>query len=261
VAEELAYQIIDVNETNIDKHDILCLKSKKKTDGYKNKVKWLKERFKEGLHLRLLLVNEGPRRGFTSRGFIEYIPGEYSWRGINAEGYMVIHCIWVVGRNQKHGYGRMLLQHCFNDAKGMNGVAIVTSERPWLAKKAFFLRNGFELVQKAPPSFELLVKQFKDAPLPRFSNQWQERAAQYGSGLAVLYSDQCPYIHERVRYVSATAEKHGIPLKLVKLDNCTQAQSAPAPYGVYSVLYNGKFISHKPGIPTQLLKQILEERK
>lgn len=255
-----AYKIVDVNEANIDEQGIFCLKSKKNTDGYKNKVKWVKEHFKEGLSLKLLLINEGPHRGFTSRGFIEYIPSEYTWRGIDARDYMVIHCIWVVGRNKKQGYGRMLLEQCLNDAKGMNGVAVVTSEQPWLTKKGFFLKNGFKLVQKAPPYFELLVKQLKDAPLPRFNNGWRERAAKYGSGLTVLYSDQCPYITSRVRYISAIAEKHDIPLRLVKLDDCRQAQSAPAPYGVFSLLYKGHFISHRPGLPTKLLRQILEEK-
>jgi len=258
--DEAAYRIVDVNESNIDERDIFCLKSKKNTDGYKNKVEWVKERFKEGLRLKLLLINEGPRRGFTSRGFIEYIPGEYTWRGIDAEGYMIIHCIWVVGKNKKHGYGRMLLEQCLNDAQEMNGVAVVTSEQPWLTSKGFFLKNGFKLVQKAPPYFELLVRQLKDAPLPRFSNGWQERATKYGSGLTVLYSDQCPYITSGVKYISAIAEKHDIPLRLVKLDDRRQAQSAPAPYGVFTLLYNGKFVSHRPGLPTKLLRQILEER-
>ena len=94
--EESAYRIVDVNEANIDEYDVFCYKSKKNTDGYRNKIRWVKERFKEGLRLKLLLVKE--RKGFTSRGFIEYIPGEHTWRGIDAKGYMVIHCIWVVGK-------------------------------------------------------------------------------------------------------------------------------------------------------------------
>lgn len=255
-----AYKIVDLNDANIDEHGIFCLKSKKNTDGYKNKVKWVKKRFKEGLRLKLLLINEGPRRGFTSRGFIEYIPGEYTWRGIDAKGYMVIHCFWVVGKNKKHGYGTMLLEECLNDAKRMNGVAVVASEQPWLTNKRFFLKHGFRLVQKAPPYFELLVKQLKDAPPPKFNDGREEHVAKYGSGLAVLYSDQCPYINGAISYISATAKKHSIPLRLVKFDDCAQAQSAPAPYGVFSLLHNGKFISHRPGLPTKLLRQILEEK-
>jgi hypothetical protein len=100
---EIEYKIVDVNEENIDAYGLLCFQSKKKTDGYKKKVEWVKQRFSEGLCMKLLLVEEGAKRGFRTRGFIEYIPGEYSWRGISADGYMVIHCIWVVGRARGHG--------------------------------------------------------------------------------------------------------------------------------------------------------------
>jgi hypothetical protein len=110
--DKLAYKIVDVNEANIDEYGLLCLKSKKNTEGYKKKIEWVKKRFKEGLRLKLLIVNERPKRGFKSRGFIEYIPGEYAWRGISAKGYMIIHCIWVVGKNRQHGFGSKLLDLC-----------------------------------------------------------------------------------------------------------------------------------------------------
>jgi hypothetical protein len=100
-----AYGIVDVNVTNIDARGLFCLQSKKNTDGYNKKIGWAKERFKEGLHVKLLMVNEGSRRGLRTRGFIEYIPGKNAWRGIDADGYMVIHCIWVVGQHKGHGYG------------------------------------------------------------------------------------------------------------------------------------------------------------
>ena len=72
--------------------------------GYQNKVKWMKERFKEGLKYKVLYVKEGNKE--TSRGMIEYIPGEYNWRGIQANGWMVIHCIWVVGKAKGKGKGK-----------------------------------------------------------------------------------------------------------------------------------------------------------
>ena len=74
------YKIVDLNETNIDDYGAFCLQSKKNMKGYKEKFEWIKERFKEGLRLKLLLINEGARRGFRARGFIKYIPGEYAWR-------------------------------------------------------------------------------------------------------------------------------------------------------------------------------------
>jgi hypothetical protein len=76
----LEYKIVDLNEANIDEYGAFCLQSKKKTQGYKEKFEWIKERFKEGLRLKLLLVNEGAKRGFRARGFIE------KSLGINVQG-------------------------------------------------------------------------------------------------------------------------------------------------------------------------------
>ena len=51
-------RIIDINEKNIDEQELFCKKTKKKLPGYQNKIKWIKERFKEGLKYKLLLVKE-----------------------------------------------------------------------------------------------------------------------------------------------------------------------------------------------------------
>ena len=123
------YKIVDINDKNVNEYGLFCLKSRFKEDGCKNKIKWFMKRHKEGLRIKLLLIYEGEKRGFRSRGFIEYIPGECAWRGIEARGWMVIHCIWVVGKNKRQGLGSKLLKECLEDAKGMNGVAVVTSRK------------------------------------------------------------------------------------------------------------------------------------
>jgi len=48
---------------------------------------------------------------------------------VHAPGYLLVHCIWVVGRAKKQGYGRRLLDECLEDARqaGAHGVAAVTS--------------------------------------------------------------------------------------------------------------------------------------
>lgn len=56
------------------------------------------------------------------------------------------------------------------------------------------MRNGFEVVDTAPLDFELLVKKFdKNAPTPKFKEDWDERLSQYGEGLTIIRADQCPY--------------------------------------------------------------------
>ena len=119
----------------------------------------------EGLCIKLLHETGG-----RTVGFIETIPGEYAWRVVNAAGYTVIHCLWVVGQGKGKGYGTRLLQACLADARaeGRPGVAMVASDGVWLAGKQIFLKNGFEQVDvcacvvppKAAPTFRLLVHSF-----------------------------------------------------------------------------------------------------
>jgi GNAT superfamily N-acetyltransferase len=245
-SNESEYKIVDLNETNIDDYGAFCLQSKKNTKGYKDKFEWIKKRFKEGLCLKLLLINEGAKRGFRARGFIEYIPGENAWRGVNAKGYMFIHCIWVVGKNKGHGYGTKLLQLCLNDAKGMNGVAVMTGEKVWLPKKDLFVKNGFEKADSMPPHFELYAKRFsKKAPLPKFNPIPKSRLEKYASGITVFKSNQCPYVNGYANLVAEIAKQAGIPWKIVQIENCKEAQNGVNPYGTFCVLLNGKMLAYR----------------
>jgi GNAT superfamily N-acetyltransferase len=244
---ESEYKIVDLNETNIDKYGAFCQQSKKKTKGYKEKFEWITERFKEGLRLKLLLVNEGAKRGFRARGFIEYIPSEYAWRGVNAKGYMFIHCIWVIGKNKGQGYGTKLLQHCLNDAKGMNGVAVMTSEKTWLPKSGLFLKNGFEKVDSMPPYFELYAKRFSEkAPLPKFNPIPKSRLEKYASGITIFKSNQCPFLNAGANVAEEVARQANIPFRIEYVKSCKEAQNSVHPYGTFCILFNGKVISYRP---------------
>ena len=106
---ETKFKIIDVNATNIDQTGFFCYMSKRKTEGFNHKLQCLKARFEEGMRIKMFELPE--------RGFIEYIPGEYAWRAVNASGYMFIHCLWVVGKSKGKGLGAVLLDACIEDAK------------------------------------------------------------------------------------------------------------------------------------------------
>lgn len=234
-------EMITVDATNIAEQGFFCYKSKPKSEGYRWKLEWLGQRFAEGMRVKILY--EGDR----SVGFIEYIPGEYAWRAVNAEGYMVIHCLWVVGKGKGKGYGSRLLNECIEDARKAqkHGVVMVSSSRVWLAGKKIFLKNGFQVVGQAPPSFELLVKRFDDAPLPAFPDDWDARSSRYGSGLTVVYSDQCPYMPDAVKGVLEMADERELEARTVKMESSQQVQeSAPSAYGVFSVVYDGKLVTY-----------------
>ena len=138
MAQEKKVKVIDVNAENVEQTGFFCFMSKRKSKGYRQKMEWLKARFSEGMRIKMLELPE--------RGFIEYIPGQYAWRAVHAKDYMVIHCLWVIGRHKKKGYGSLLLQKCIDSAmeNNMHGVAAITIEKGgWLPKKGIYLKKEF----------------------------------------------------------------------------------------------------------------------
>jgi len=185
--------------------------------------------------------------GKSSVGFIEYIPGEYAWRAVNATGFMLIHCLWVVGRGKDKGYGSRLLKACIDDARRsrMRGVAMVTSSGNWLAGNRILLRNGFESVDDAPPSFELLVKSFGKARSPAFPGDWDARLRRRRSGLTIFRTSQCPYLDNAVNIALEVGRERDLKTRVVELKNAQDVREhAPSPYGVFSLVYKGKLLSH-----------------
>lgn len=248
-------QMIDVHMDNINEKGFFCMRSKPKSKGYQEKLAWLKERFQEGLKLKIIEEDGQPK------GFIEYIPSEYAWRGITGHNYLVIHCLWVVGKGKGKGYGSMLLQSCLEDALALNksGVAMITSSETWLTDKSFFTKHGFESIDQAPPSFELVVKRLKpdsSDSVPQFNHGWEDRAGQYKDGITIIQSGQCPYIDDAVNTITEAAGERGILTKIISLQNHTEAQQAPSAYGVFNVIYNGRLLTYHPLSRREFIKKL-----
>lgn len=246
-------KIIDINEENIDDLELFCKKTKKKLVGYQNKVKWVKERFKEGLKYKLLIVKEGNKE--TSRGMIEYIPGKYNWRGIQADGWMVIHCVWVVGKHKTHGYGAQLIELAINDAKqlGLYGIVGMTADKGgWLPKKSLYEKLGFEKVDEMEPYFHLYAKGFDDkTQKPKFHPILEEKKKQYEKGVTIIYSDQCPYVVDLVEEIKD--EPKGGDVKLIKFKDCKEAQeNGIHPYGTYCAICNGEISLYQHTLKKQI---------
>ena len=127
--------------------------SKRKAPGYQQKREWLDARFAEGLAIKII-----HEVGGRDTAFIEYIPGEYASRTVYAPGYLVIHCLWVMGRGKGKGFRARLIQEWLEDARrqGKHGVVMVVSDHVWLAGKEIFLCSGFQEVEQAPPTSQLL---------------------------------------------------------------------------------------------------------
>jgi hypothetical protein len=137
---------------------------------------------------------------------------------------------------------------------------MVTSSGNWLAGKKLLLKNGFEAVDQAPPSFDLLVKRFGDAPLPAFPTNWEERLRRYGPGLTIVCSDQCPYIESVTQTIRDTAAKYGLQTRVVELESHQEIQeAAPSAYGVFNVVYDGELVTYH-WLGEKELRQFFDER-
>ena len=242
----MAVEIIDTNLDNILEYGV-CGYKNIKHEGLRRKIEWLKARFSEGMKIKTLYSDKD-----GTQGMIEYIPGEYCWRPVEASGYMFIHCIFVGFRRayKGRGYGSLLVDECSKDARKQNmlGVAVVTRKGTWMAGKELFVRKGFEVVDTAPPDFELLLREFDEkAPTPKFKGDWEKRLSQYSQGLTIFQSDQCPPLAQWVKEISETADKvYGIKPRIIELKSCQDAQNSPCAFGSFCIVYNGKVVAEAP---------------
>src|SRR3974390_632353 len=244
VMRQPAPRIIEVEAANFDA--LPCCGIKDVTHaGRQEKRCWLQTNAKFGARAKVLMAESD-----EPRGYIEYLPGEYAWRGVDAAGYMFIQCIWIPKKWQGRGHGSLLVKACLEDAKksGSRGVAVMWREGPWRADRRLFLANRFRQADKAAPDYELLVKKFKSrAPDPAFRGEWEGKAGQYGEGLTLIRAAQCPHIAKFAAEIAETIQKkYRTKLKVVELQSARDAQNAPTPYAVFSLIYNGQLLADHP---------------
>jgi GNAT superfamily N-acetyltransferase len=235
-------RLVDVDAANFD--TLPCCGIKCPTHpGRLQKYHWLEANAKFGLRAKTLLAPDG-----QPSGYIEYLPGEFAWRGVEARGYMFIHCVWVFSkRHQRKGWGSVMIEACLDDAKkaGMSGVAVMVRGGPWLADRRLFLANAFEPVDTAPPDYQLLVRKLNRlATNPAFKKGWNQKIARCGRGLTIIRSSQCPHIAKFASDIAQTAvEEYRLKPKVVDLESWRDAQDAPTPYAVFALIYNGRLLA------------------
>lgn len=251
------YQIIDTNADDIGgcSH---CGNKNANNLGHRRKTNWLRERYAEGLRYKVLRSEK-----FGDVGMIEYALGNHAWRPVEAEGYLVIHCLWVYGKHKGKGLGSLLLERCLEDAKKSqyHGVAVVTSSDSLMARSDLFLKAGFVLVDRTFGSseasaapYELLVKKLKKAaPDPRFIVDRERLFKRYRKGLTILAADQCPYAAQSVERIAEASRTLGLEPKVVRVGSAKASRELPTPYGVFSIIYDGKLIAHRPISATRFM--------
>lgn len=235
-------ELIQVNLDNLEQEHICCALADKKGEcQVSSKKAWLQKRFEEGL-----IFLKGKVRG---KVFIEYIPAENAWCGVEAAGYMFINCLWVSGQFKGQGISTQLLDACIRDSKdkGKKGLVILSSakKKPYLADEKFLKYKGFKVADQMEPYFDLMYLPFEmGALVPTFKDDLKRGAVQ-DPGFVLYYSAQCPFTARYVPMIAAIAKQKGLAFKAIKVETTKQAQSIPTPFTTYSLFYNGKFLTHE----------------
>lgn len=92
----------------------------------------------------------------------------------------------------------------------------------------------------------MIVKKFKEnSPDPKFTEKAKKATIENKEGLTFYYSDLCPFNADYVDIMIETATKYDIPCEKIKVESLKQAKDLPTPFGIFSVFYNGEFLTHE----------------
>ena len=92
--------------------------------------------------------------------------------------------------------------------------------------------------------YELLVVKFKKrSPNPHFLPTPAEKLKEYGQGLTIIRADQCAHSVRFAREVSEVARREfHLEPKIIVQQSCREAQNAPTPYAVFSIILDGELL-------------------
>ncbi len=247
-------EYVKVTKDNIEKEHICCAISNNNDVQVSSKKAWLSERFDEGL-----VFLKSAERG---KCFIEYIPAEYAWCPIEADGYTYIDCLWVSGSFKGHGYSNDLLGECAADSKnrGRLGLCILSSakKKPFLADPKYLKYKGFEVADESDCGIQLWYLPFdKGAVAPKFK-ECAKHPHIDEDGFVLYYTNQCPFNAKYVPVVEETAKERGVKFRAIKIDSTEAAQCAPTPVTTYSLFRDGKFLTNEQMNDKRFLKLISE---
>lgn len=233
---------INLTKENINSEHICCAFSDKKCkESYELKKQWLTNEFDNGYTFR--------RIDERAKVFIEYGPAEKAWVPVKATNYMMIGCFWVSGKYKGKGHGQALLQEVIDTAKQQKKDGLVTvvgtKKFHFMSDAKWFLKQGFTICESISSGFSLISLDFnKTAQKPCFNSSVKNGECPEKKGIVVYYTNRCPYSGYHVqKSLVETANKRNLPLKVIKLDSMTKAQSCPTPATIFSLYMDGKFMT------------------
>ncbi|WP_028862839.1 N-acetyltransferase [Psychromonas aquimarina] len=232
---------IVVDKDNLASEHICCAFSDRKCkDSYQAKKTWLRSQFENGYVFK--------RLDKRAKVFIEYGPAEKAWMPVDADNYQALGCFWVSGKYKKNGHGKQLLAEAVEEAKAQGKFGIITvagkKKAHFMSDTKWLLKQGFVICDETPMGFVLLCLQFDSGGrLPVFyDNAKVEQIEQ--QGCVAYYSNRCPYSEYHVtQSLVESCNNRNIPLKVIKLQSLKQARSCPSAATIFSLFYNGEFIT------------------
>lgn len=234
-------EYLSITKSNIASEHICCAFSDKKCkESYQAKKDWLASQFEHGYVFK--------RLDERAKVFIEYVPAEKAWLPITAPNYLALGCFWVSGKYKGNGHGKALLADALSCAKqlGSHGLVTVVGKKKnhFMSDTKWLIKQGFEICDHAPNGFVLLYLPIcNEAKLPKFLPHVHSAKVSV-EGCVVYYSNRCPFSEFHVsQSLVETCKARNIPLTVNKLETQEQAQSCPSPATIFSLYYNGEFVT------------------
>ncbi|NME69166.1 N-acetyltransferase [Flammeovirga aprica] len=234
--------IIQLHKENIEKEHICCAISDKKCkESYELKKNWLNQEFDNGYKFF--------RLDARAKVFIEYCDAEKAWVPIDAPNHLFIGCLWVAGKYKGNGYAKALLQKAEDEAmeRGKSGLVTVvgTKKFHFMSDTKWLLKQGFEEVERLSYGFSLLVKKFDDkSAKPKFKKNTESGECEHNEGVTVYFTNRCPFSEYHVtQSLIETVKNRDLKLNVMKLETLEEAKNSPTPATIFSLYYNGKFVT------------------
>ena len=248
-------EYIRVTTENLEKEHICCAISNNRDIQVSSKKAWLSERFDEGL-----VFLKSTERG---KCFIEYLPAEYAWVPIEADGYLFIDCLWVSGSLKGKGYSTDLLDRCIEDGKqkGKKGLCVLSSakKRPFLSDPKFLTHKGFLVSDEADNGIQLWYLPFeKGEEKPKFRECAKHPHTEEG-GYVLYYTNQCPFTAKYVPIIEKIAREENVPFHAVHIESREMAQKAPTPVTTYALFRDGEYLTNEILSDKKFLKMLQGE--
>lgn len=248
-------EYIRVTKENLEKEHICCAISNNRDIQVSSKKAWLSERFDEGL-----VFLKSTERG---KCFIEYLPAEYAWVPIEADGYLFIDCLWVSGSLKGKGYSTDLLDRCIEDGKqkGKKGLCVLSSakKRPFLSDPKFLTHKGFLVSDEADNGIQLWYLSFEESEeKPKFRECAKHPHTEEG-GYVLYYTNQCPFTAKYVPIIEKIAREENVPFHAVHIESREMAQEAPTPVTTYALFRDGEYLTNEILSDKKFLKMLRGE--